>query len=70
MHLRFLDGVDMKIGVTAGLAYRCVVVEMSSDWSKIDDKAMPILGRFAPNKTWPAPVKVSPLPIRTLHSTP
>jgi hypothetical protein len=53
MHLRFLDGVDMKIGVPAGLAYRCVVVEVSSDWSKIDDKAMPILGRFALAKRGP-----------------
>jgi hypothetical protein len=59
MHLRFLDRVDMKIGVAAGPAYRCVVVGVSSDWSKIDDKAMPILGRFAFAKRG-APVKVPP----------
>ena len=48
MHLRFLGWVDMKIGGgSGGPAYRCVVVEVSSDWSKIDKKAMPILGRFA-----------------------
>lgn len=38
----------MKIGVAAGPGLSLHrLVEVSSDWSKIDDKAMPILGRFA-----------------------
>ena len=44
-----------------------VVVDVSSDWSKIDDKAMPILGRFA-CKTWRAG-QGSPLRWRALSQT-
>jgi hypothetical protein len=48
MHLRFLGWVDMKIGgCSRARLIAVVVVEVSSDWPKIDKKAMPILGRFA-----------------------